>query len=140
MVLSTAALARKIPDRGAFPVFFPSGRLDWYSKNAGYCQLPPVTEATMLFQPGIYFLAGDCTLSGSYGGNALLVVDGNVTLCNLIKNSTRDSLALLVSGSVNFAGDGVKIDALLYAEEVNDSRSPIIEGSLLAMDLTGPAQ
>ncbi len=138
VVLSTAALARKIPDRGAFPVFFPSGRLDWYSKNAGYCQLPPVTEGTMLFQPGIYFLAGDCTLSGSYGGNALLVVDGNVTLGNLIKNSTRDSLALLVSGSVNFAGDGVKIDALLYAEEVNDSRSPIIEGSLLAMDLTGP--
>ncbi len=138
VVLSTTALAGKIPDRAAFPAFLDSGRLGWYSKNAGYCQLPPVTEGTMLFQPGIYFLAGDCTLSGSYEGNTLLVVDGNVTLGNLIKNSTNDSLVILVSGPVNFTGNGAKVDALLYAGEFNHSRSPIIGGSLLAENLAGP--
>ena len=139
IVLSAGGLAAKIPDAAEFPALLSAGRLAWYQKNAGFSQLPPVDSAVMAFQNGIYFINGDCALSGIYSGNALLVVDGSVTLGNLIKSAGADSLAILAAGPVSFAADSGDIDALLYsAGQVNCSDGPDIRGSMLAAGLAGP--
>ncbi|MDD4767563.1 MAG: hypothetical protein PHF87_08330 [Desulfotomaculaceae bacterium] len=139
IVLPAGELAGKIPDTAAFPALLSAGKLAWYQKNAGYSQLPPVDSAVMAFQSGIYFISGDCALSGTYSGNALLVVDGSVTLGSLRRSSAADSLAILAAGAVSCAAGSGEIDALLYsAGLVNGSAGLAVRGSVLAAGLAGP--
>lgn len=126
-------LAAKIPDAAGFPDLLSADRLAWYQKNAGYSQLPPADDGTMVFQNGIYFLSGGCELSGTYSGNALLVVDGSLELGSLTKSGDGDSLAILASGPVSSGPEGGEIDALLYsAGQVDFDGGAAVRGSMLA--------
>ncbi|MDD4334953.1 MAG: hypothetical protein PHY77_05025 [Desulfotomaculaceae bacterium] len=135
-IMSTRDLAAKIPDAAAFPALLSAARLAWYQENAGCSQLPPVKDGTMFLQNGIYFISGACVLSGTYSGNALLVVDGSVTLGSLIKSGDSDSLAILAAGPVSSSADSGEIDALLYSsEQVNFNNGVTVRGSVLAAGL-----
>jgi hypothetical protein len=138
IVLPAGELAAKIPGISEFPDLLDADRLAWYQKNAGYNQLPTVVNDTMVFQNGIYFLTGDYELSGSYSGNALIVIDGSVTLGSLIRSGGSDSLAVLSAGSISTNLDSGEIDALVYSSnQVNFNSGTLVKGSVLAADLAG---
>lgn len=137
-VLPAGQLAARIPGVSGFPSPLSAERLGWYEKNAGYKQLPPVDNDTMVFQNGIYFLSGDCTLSGTYRGCALIVVDGDVALGRLVRESGDDSLAVLAAGPVCCAPGSEVIEALVYSSTYVDSSSLVpVKGSVSAAGLAG---
>lgn len=137
-VLPAGELAAKIPGISDFPGLLSADRLGWYEKNANSKQLPPLDNATMVFQNGIYFLSGDYTLSGKYRGSALIVIDGDVALGRLVRDSANDSLAVLAAGAVSYDPGSEEIEALVYSSNhVDFSSGAPVKGSVSAAGLAG---
>lgn len=133
VVLPAGELNAKIPESEAFPELLSAGRLKWYRENADYHALPDLNEQNMVFQDGIYYLAGGQELSGTYSGNAVIVVDGSVTISSLRKNAESDSLAVLSAAEVSLTAANEATDALLYAKnQVNMSNGVLINGNVLS--------
>jgi hypothetical protein len=133
VVLPAGELNAKIPDSAAFPELLSAGRLKWYRENACFNALPDSSEHILAFTDGIYFLAGGQELSGTYSGNAVLVVDGGVTIGGLSKNDEQDSLAVLSAGDVSFTGGSEETDVLIYAgNQVDFNNGVHVSGSVLS--------
>ncbi len=138
-ILPAKDLIAKIPVKDGFPALLSAAKLAWYQKNAGYFRLPEADGDAMVFQNGIYFVSGNRELSGTYSGNALLIIDGSVTLGNLIRSGDSDSLAILATGPICSGAENGEIDALLYSGgQVNFNSGATVKGSVLATALTGP--
>ncbi len=133
VVLPAGELNTKIPESAAFPELLSAGRLKWYRENADFNALPDSSEQVMVFTDGIYFLAGGQELSGTYSGNAVIVVDGSVTISSLRKNAESDSLAILSAADVSLIAANEATDALIYAKnQVNLSNGVLINGTVLS--------
>lgn len=137
-ILSTAELSSKIPGASDFPDFLSSGRLNWYQNNAGYDRLPSSNDSNREFRSGIYYLEGDQYISGTYSGNAIIVVNGSVSLGSFRKNSENDCLAILATGTVSNDTVNQEIDAIIYAgTNVNFAGGTNLQGCILSPDLAG---
>ncbi len=137
-IMSTEELSSKIPGISDFPDLLGSGRLNWYQNNAGYDRLPPSNGSNRDFLSGIYYLEGDQTLSGTYSGNAIIVVNGSVSLGSFRKNGAYDCLAILAAGTVSSETANQEIDAIIYAgTNVNFSGGTTLQGCILSPGLAG---
>lgn len=133
VVLPAGELNTRIPESAEFPELLSAGRLKWYQENACFNALPDSSENVLAFTDGIYFLPGGQELSGTYSGNAVLVVDGSVTIGSMIKNDEHDSLAVLSAGDVSFTGESAETDVLIYAgNQVDFNSGAHISGSVLS--------
>ena len=133
VVLPAGELNAKIPESAAFPELLSAGRLKWYRENAGFNALPDSSEPILAFTDGIYYLAGGQELSGTYSGNAVLVVDGGVKIGSLSKNDEHDSLTVLSAGDVSFTGESAETGVLIYAgNKVVFNNEAHINGSVLS--------
>lgn len=139
VILSAAELSSKIPGVSDFPDLLSYGRLNWYKNNAGYDRLPPSNDFNRDFQSGIYYLEGDQALSGTYSGNAIIVVNGSVSLGSFRKNSGNDCLAILAAGTVSSDTANQEIDAIIYAgTNVDFAGGTTLQGCILSPGLAGP--
>jgi hypothetical protein len=138
VILSTAELSSKIPAVSDFPGLLSSSRLKWYQNNAGYDRLPSSNDSNRDFMSGIYYLEGDQSISGTYSGNAIIVINGSVSLGGLRKNSDNDCLAILAAGTVSSDTADQEIDAIIYAGTNVDFAGGItLQGCILSPGLAG---
>jgi hypothetical protein len=138
-VMSVADLLDKIPGPGDFPELLDEHKISWYRNNADYVNLPPEYEAKIDFENGIYYLSGDQYLSGVYSGNAVLIIDGNVTLGNLRKDDElNDSVTIFATGSVSTDSINQQVQALVYSKtEVSLKNGSVLKGCVLCPVLSG---
>ncbi|TEB09578.1 hypothetical protein [Pelotomaculum propionicicum] len=138
VILSTAELFAIIPGCSDYPDLLSAGRLNWYRHNAAYDQLPAGDGSSMDFTGGIYYLEGDQVLSGAYSGNAVIVVNGSVTLGSMTKNSDNDCLAILAAGTVSTDTMGQEIDAIIVTgANIDFDYGATLRGCILAPELAG---
>jgi hypothetical protein len=138
IVMTAGELESTILGNAEFPALLSDSRLKWYRENANFKQLPLLADTGMFFQNGIYYLVGDQALSGTYSGNALVVIEGSAALGTLTRNSAGDSLAVLASGQISFDAGCAEVEALLYAkDQVNFNNGESVKGSVLSAVQTG---
>lgn len=141
IVLPTAELSSKIPGVSDFPDLLSSEKLTWYQNNAHYYQLPSSSGSNRIFQNGIYYLNGEQSLSGTYSGNAIIVINGSVTLGNLKKNSDNDSLTILSTGTISSNPPNQEIHALIYSRtQIDFENGTTLKGCILSPNLAGQAK
>ena len=138
IVMTTGELESIVPGISGFPALLSESRLKWYRENANFMQLPLVESSGMVFQNGIYYLKGDHELSGTYSGNALVVIEGSAELGTLTRNNAGDSIAVLASGQISCNEACAEVEALLYAKELVSFNDMVhVKGSVLSGFLTG---
>jgi Tfp pilus assembly protein PilX len=138
VVMTAGEMESIIPEISGFPALLSESRLEWYRENADYKTMPLADNNMMVFQNGIYYLKGDQELSGTYSGNALVVIEGSAVLGTLTRNSVGDSLAILAGGQISCDAACTKVEALVYAKDqvVLNNGAPV-KGSVLSAVLTG---
>jgi len=140
VVLSSQELLSKMP--ASAPDLLSAQRLAWYRANADFTVLP----SDLNFGSGIYYIQGDVRLAGTYAGQALIVVDGEVTVGDgsteyLRKRADQDCLIILATGEVRTHNGHIEpIEAFVYSgAEVRLQNSAIFRGGIVspALDSQG---
>lgn len=126
-VLPAADLLRLVP--GAAAVLPCLHQMKWFHDGADYRRLPE----DLAFAPGVYYIDHDLNLSGCYTGQALIVVNGRVTLTgDLLKSGTADGLAIIASDLIAGVQPGQVVEALLCSQKgVSLQRDTAVRGSLV---------
>lgn len=138
-VLPAAELAARIPGAADFPDLLDDRKISWCRHNADYVKLPPPVDLKLDLPEGVYFLSGDQVLTGVYSGDAVLIVNGNVTLGPLRKHDeSNDSLVVLSTGKIGTDSVNQEIEAFLYSKaEVNLKNGTVLKGGVLSPILSG---
>ncbi len=138
-VIPMEELISNIPGPSDFPDLLSVDRLAYYRQNADFDRLPAGAGQNLMFQQGVYFLEGDQNISGTYSGNATLVVNGSVTLGSLKRNDeSKDSLAIISAGEVRSSPDCQEIHALIFAgERIYLNGDTLLKGSIVSPVLEG---
>ncbi|MFA5385851.1 MAG: hypothetical protein WC364_14545 [Eubacteriales bacterium] len=115
--------------------FLTTQRLANYNANK-YATAIPVG---MNFVNGkIYYITGNIGLSGTYTGNAVIVVNGEVTLRDLTRGNANSCLTILSTGDMDNQNGNNTVDALLYSStSITMKNGFIVNGSVIAPDVNG---
>lgn len=125
---------------------FPTLDEDWYAENADQILTGDLSGSINL--DGIWYVAGDISISGTYSGNGTIVAGGKVTINgDLNRADTGSSLAVISFGNVDGVGievsNNVTAYALLYSpNKIVVSNNAHIHGSVICnmLDLSNNAQ
>ncbi|AEG15536.1 hypothetical protein Desku_1977 [Desulfofundulus kuznetsovii DSM 6115] len=115
VVLPTQELLSKMPPSP--PELLNPERLNWYRVNTDFTHLP----ADLKFKNGIYYIKGNVEFAGTYSGQALVVVEGGVTIGSgrdkyLKREREDDCLIILATGEVKTHNAHINpIEAFLYS-------------------------
>jgi len=127
-----------------FPSLLSDERLAWYKQNADclYTGDQTFSGAILENMSGIYYIEGNLTLSGTYSGNATIVVSGIVTINDALTrkdNNYNYCLTVLSKDEINVinAGNEKEVYALLYSQdEVVLANNTDFYGSITAKNLS----
>jgi len=120
IVCEQQTLLSKMPP--SVPDMFENNQLTWYKDNANFTSIP----GDLNFQNGIYFINGNLSLSGSYTGQATIVVNGDVeftgnfvrkeTIDNTYKPVSSSCLTILSTNTIRTQNATDKLEVYLYSK------------------------
>lgn len=110
-------------------------KLEWYKNNADFYNVLP---SDMKFSMGVYYFDSDIEISGTYSGNAVLVVNGEVRITDeLVReevNKKDHCLTILATKKIYTPQKAnVTIEALLYSNESVEFKNKVeLHGSVIS--------
>lgn len=123
--------------------FTPTTFLDYVRSRKDYTSVDPASFNLSSLSSGIYYVSGPVTLSGNAGADAVIIVNGNVTISGDLNTISGKAIAILATGNITVSssvsslygifvaggsfdtgtGSGLKIKGNLSANTLNNQRT-----------------